>query len=189
MEQRSNCPLVCVLFRDQGSNVPCFGPLDHQRSPSPGILRLQLVTIWWQWMFFLHVSLITDVQSFYFPFCGTSVYDFAPSAQISFLLLSSVQLFSHIWLFATPWTAAHQASLPITSSQSLLKLISIKSVMQSNHLFLSHPLLLLPSIFPTIRVFPNESVLHIRWPKYWEFQLQHQSFQWVFRPDFLFFLN
>ena len=69
----------------------------------------------------------------------------------------------------TPWTAAHQASLSITSSQNLLKLMSIKSVMPSNHLILCHPLLLQPSVFPSIRVFSNESVLHIRWPKYWSF--------------------
>ena len=70
---------------------------------------------------------------------------------------------------ATPWTAAHQASLSITNSWSLLKLKSIKSVMPSNNLFLCHPLLLLPSIFPIIRVFPKESVLHIKWPEYWNF--------------------
>ena len=70
---------------------------------------------------------------------------------------------------ATPWTAAHQASLSITNSQSLLKLMSIESVMPSNHLILCHPLLLPPSIFPNIRVFSNESVLCIRWPKYWSF--------------------
>ena len=73
-----------------------------------------------------------------------------------------------VWLFATPWTTARQASLSITISQNLLKLISIESVMTSNHLILYHPLLL-PSIFPSIRVFSNESVLHIRWPKYWSF--------------------
>ena len=84
-------------------------------------------------------------------------------------LFSSVQLLSHARLYATPWTAAYQASLSITNSQSLLKLMSIKSVMPSNHLILCHPLLLLPSIFPSIRVFSNESVLHIRWPKYWSF--------------------
>ena len=70
---------------------------------------------------------------------------------------------------ATPWTAALQASLSITNSRSLLKLMSIKSVMPSNHLILCHPFLLLPSIFPIIRVFSNESALHIRWPKYWSF--------------------
>ena len=74
---------------------------------------------------------------------------------------------SHVRFFATPWTAARQASLSITNSQSLLKLMSIESVMPSNHLTLCCPLLLLPSIFPSIRVFSNELVLHIRWPKYW----------------------
>ena len=82
---------------------------------------------------------------------------------------SSVQLLSHVQLFATPWTVARQASLSITNTQSLPKPMSIESVMPSNHLILCHPLLLLPSIFPSIRVFSNESVLHIRWPKYWSF--------------------
>ena len=82
---------------------------------------------------------------------------------------SSVQLLSLVQLFATPWAAAHQASLSITNSQSLLKLMSIESVMPSNCLILCFPLLLLPSIFPSIRVFSNESVLCIRWPKYWSF--------------------
>ena len=82
---------------------------------------------------------------------------------------TSVQLLSHVWLFATPWTEAFQASLSITNSWSLLKLTSTESVMPSNHLILCHPLLLLPSIFPSIRVFSNESVLHISWPKYWSF--------------------
>ena len=82
---------------------------------------------------------------------------------------SSVQLLSHVLLFVTPWTAACQASLSITNSRSLLKLISIELVMPSNHLILCHPLLLPPSIFPSIRVFSNESVLCIRQPKYWNF--------------------
>ena len=81
----------------------------------------------------------------------------------------SVQLLSHVWLFAAPWTAAQQASLSITSSWSLLKLMSIVSVMPSNHLILCHPLLFLPSICPSIRVFSDESLLRIRWPKYWNF--------------------
>ena len=80
-----------------------------------------------------------------------------------------MQLLSHVQLFVTPWTAAHQASLSITNAWSLLKLMSIESVMPSNHLILCCPLLLLPSIFPSIRVFSSESVLHIRWPKYWSF--------------------
>ena len=83
--------------------------------------------------------------------------------------LSSVQLLSHVRLFATPWTTARQASLSITDSWSSLKLTSIESVMPSNHLILCHPLLLLPSIFSRIRVFLNESALYIRWPNYWSF--------------------
>ena len=83
--------------------------------------------------------------------------------------LSSVQSLSRVQLFATPWTAAHQASLSINNSQSLLRLMSIELVMPSNHLILCHLLLLPPSIFPSIWVFSNESVLHIRWPKYWSF--------------------
>ena len=83
---------------------------------------------------------------------------------------SSLQSLSHVWLFATPWTAARQASLSITNSWSLFRLMSIESVMPSNHLILFWPLLLSPSIFPSIRVFSNESVLHIRWPKDWSFR-------------------
>ena len=82
---------------------------------------------------------------------------------------SSVQSLSHVRLFVTSWTAACQASLTFTNSWSLLKFMSIESVMPSNHLILCHSLLLLPSIFPSIRVFSNESALHIRWPKYWSF--------------------
>ena len=82
---------------------------------------------------------------------------------------SSVQSLSRVRLFVSPWIAAHQASLSITNSQSLLKLMSNMLVMPSNHLILCHPLLLLPSNFPSIRVFSNESVLCIRWPKYWSF--------------------
>ena len=83
--------------------------------------------------------------------------------------LSSVQSLSHVWLFATPWTEAYQASLSITNSQNLFKLMSIESVLPSNHFILCHTLFLLPSIFPSIRVFPNESALQIRWPKYWSY--------------------
>ena len=85
------------------------------------------------------------------------------------LYLQIVQSLSHVWLFVTPWTAARQASLSITNSRSLLKLLSIELVMPFNHLNLFHPLLLPPSIFPSIRVFFSESALHIRWPKYWSF--------------------
>ena len=104
--------------------------------------------------------------------------DFDIQIQSSYLLFnnhitahqfSSVQSFSHVWLFVTPWTTALQASLSITNSWSLLKLMSIELVMSSNHLILYRPLPFLPSIFPSIRVFSSESVLPIRWPKYWSF--------------------
>ena len=85
------------------------------------------------------------------------------------MLFSLVQSVICVRLFATPWTAARQASLSITNAQSLLKFMSIKSVMPSNHLILCLPLLLLPLIFPSVRVFSKESILHIRWPKYWSF--------------------
>ena len=88
---------------------------------------------------------------------------------VLYLQVSSVQSLSRVRLFATPWTAVHQAFPSITNSWSLLKLMSIESVMLSNHLILCLPLLLLPSIFPSIRVFSNESLLCIRWPKYWSF--------------------
>ena len=111
-------------------------------------------------------------------FCYTSTYEFETAVFYEFILpgpwgsllfkqFSSIQLLSCVQLFMTPWTAACQASLSITNSRSSLKLMSIESVMPSNCLILCHPLLLLPSIFPSIRVFSNESVLRIRWPKDW----------------------
>ena len=84
-------------------------------------------------------------------------------------IFSSVELLSHVWLFATPWTAVRQASLSITNSWSLHKLMSIEAVVPFNHLILCCPLLLLPSIIPSIRVSSNESIIHIRWPKHWSF--------------------
>ena len=103
---------------------------------------------------------------------------------------SSVQSLSHVRLFVTPWTAACQASLFITNSRGLLRLMSIKSVMPSNHLILCRPLLLLPSIFPSIRVFSSESVLLIRWPKDWSFGFSispSNEHSWLisFRMDWL----
>ena len=105
---------------------------------------------------------------------------------------SSVQSLSRVWLFATPWTAAHQASLSITNSQCLLKLMSTESVMPFNHLILCRPLLP-PSVFPSIRVFSNESALRIRWPKYWSFSFSislsnEYSGLLSFRMDWLDFL-
>jgi len=90
-------------------------------------------------------------------------------------LFKSVQSLSHVWLFATLWTVAHQASLSITNSRSLLKLMSIELVMPFNHLIFCHPLLLPSSIFPSIRVFSNESVFHIRWREYWNFSFSISS--------------
>ena len=88
---------------------------------------------------------------------------------MNFYYIQSVKSFTHVQLFETPWTAAYQTSMSITNTWSFIKLMSIESVMPSNHLILCHPLVFLPSIFPSIRVFSNESVLHIRWPKYWSF--------------------
>ena len=87
------------------------------------------------------------------------------------ILIAAIQLLSHVQLFATPWTAAHQAPLSFTVSQTLLRFVSIESVMPSNHLILCFPLLLLLSIFPSIRIFSNEWALHIRWPKDWRFSI------------------
>ena len=88
---------------------------------------------------------------------------------VIFSKITVVESFSCVWLFAIPWTAAPKASLSFTISWSLLKLMSIELMMPSSHLILCHPLLLLPAILPSIRVFPNESTLYIRWPKYWSF--------------------
>ena len=120
----------------------------------PPVASIYWCEIWKEW----HHTPSATVKCF-----GESLN---PEGRLQF---SSVQLLSRVWLFATPWTAAHQASLSITNSRSLLKLMSIKSVMPSKHLILCHPLLLLPSIFPSITVFSSESVLPIRWPKYWSF--------------------
>ena len=106
-----------------------------------------------------------------------------------FIQFSSVQSVSHIQLFAIPWTTARQASLSLTNSQSLPKLMSIESAMSYNHLILCHPLLLLPSIFPSIWILSNESALHFRWPNYWSFSFsispsnEHPGL--IFRMDWL----
>ena len=101
--------------------------------------------------------------------CNIKEQNLKHTGRKRFILFSSVQLLSHVWLFATPWTSACQGSLYVTNSQSLLKLLFIELMMPSNHLTLCCPLLLLPSIFPSIRVFSDESALHIMRPKYWSF--------------------
>jgi len=101
---------------------------------------------------------------------GKEGWDRDDESRVTLMIqFSSVQSLSHVRPFVTPWTAIHQASLSITNTRSLPKLMSIESVMPSNHLILCCPLLLSSSIFPSIRVFSNKSVLHIRWPKYWSF--------------------
>ena len=117
-------------------------------------------------LWFRGVILVTPPQ----PNFGFPSY-FAVLLGLCICSISSVQSLSHVQLFVTPRTTVCQASLSITNSWSLLKLISIALVMPSNHLILCCPLLLLPSVFPSIRVFSSESVLHIRWPKYWSFSL------------------
>ena len=142
-----------------------------------------LNTIYWRDYFSPHGVLLVPYQRFVdciiiglflgFPFCSVGPYiQFYASIRLleyySFVI-SSVQSLSHVWLFATPWTAEQQTSLSFINSQSLLKLMLTESVMPSNHLILCHPLFLPSSIFPSIRVFSNESALRIRWPKYWSF--------------------
>ena len=112
---------------------------------------------------FVNILIIWYTDS---PICSLYVYHW----NTVLLCLSSVQLLSRVRFFVTPWTAARQAPLSITNSQSLLKLMSIELVMPSNHLILCHPLLL-SSIFPSIRLFSGDSVLHIRWPEYWSFSI------------------
>ena len=115
------------------------------------------------------VQLLSHVQLLATPGTATCQVSLFFTIFQSLHQFSSVQLLSRVRLFATPWTAARQASLSITNSQSPPKPISIESVTPSNNLILCRPLLLLPSIFPSVRVFSNESTLHIRWPKYWSF--------------------
>ena len=159
----SKCPSwsICLCFRHRlspgevnllilDSSVPSLGLNNVSHSASP---RTYLNCQYWT-----NIPLQEANKRHIFVYMEDSVFQ-----------LSSVQLLSCVGLLETPWTAAHQASLSITNSQSLPKLMSIQSVMPSNHLILCHPLLRLPSIFPSIQVFSNESVLCIRWPKYWSF--------------------
>ena len=120
---------------------------------------------------FRSVQLLSHVRPFVTPwhFLGVVVRTSLKNVCPLYRDCRSVESLSRVWLFVTPWTAARQASLSITNSRSLLKLMPIESVMPSNHLIFCCPLLLLHSIFPSIRVFSNESVLCIRWPKYWSF--------------------
>ena len=142
----------------------------------------------------LGLSHITNFKiSLMSPFCFILSCKLAKSYVRLLILNQSVQLLSCIWLFVTPWTAAHQASLSITNTRSTHKLMSIESVMSSNHLLLCRPLFLLPTIFPNIRVFSNKSALCIRWLTYWSFSFnispsKEYSGLISFRSDWLDFL-
>ena len=126
-------------------------------------MKLYQRTVYSGWEFALKIQYLSFITCYSNYVRETSKFLFFPT------LFSSVQSLSHVWLFATPWTAARQASLSITNSRSPPKSMSIESVMPSNHFILCRPLLLLPSIFHSIRVFSNESALCRRWPKYWSF--------------------
>ena len=152
----SICPLLSLCCSESGTSVW----LCH-----PSSLRVWKRTVWelpWRYSGYDSSCLMQEA-------CVQSLirelrYHMPCSVQFS-----SFQSLSHVWLFATPWATARQASLSITNCQSLPKPMSIELVMPSNHLILRHPLLLLPSSFPSIMVFSNESALRIRWPKYWSF--------------------
>ena len=159
---------------------------------------LLFASLWLSHLSFFSFSLFFFYDEF-LSFHFISTFALLATSDFIFLVIapqftvSSVQSLSHVQLFATPWTTAHQASLSITRSQSLLKLISIESEMPSKHLILCLPLLFLPSIFSSIRVFSNESVLPIRWPKYWSFSFNISPFNEhsgliSFRMDWLDFL-
>ena len=149
---------------------------------SIALLANILLDILYFWICSLHLTLVWEnfesllLQIF---FCS-----FLPSSSVQFCL---VQLLSHVRLFATPWTAACQAFLTISNSQRLLKLMSIESVMPSNHLIFCYPFLLLPSVFSSIMIFSNESVLRTRWPKYWCFSISPSNDSGLisFRMDWL----
>ena len=189
---------VLLLNLDLG-NVPC-----HSFTAIRGYTRKEVQEVtsfdWSVWKGMLepssclfcrspHASLPPMSVSFRDCICGPTGWSMTRGRLICLILgwepNSSVQLLSRVRLFASPWTATRPASLSITNSQSLLKLMSFELMMPSNHLILWRPLLLPPSILPSIRVFSNESVLCIRWPKFLEFQLQNQSFQWTPRTDLL----
>ena len=162
----------------------CLWPhrLQHSRLPcpplSPGVCSNSWALSRWYYLT-ISATLFSCPQPFpapgsllvslLFPSGGQNIGISASASVVLMNQFSSVQSLSRVWLFVTPWTAAHKASLSITNSHSLLKLMSIESVMPSNHLILCWPLLLLPSIFSSIRAFSNESVLRIMWLKYWSF--------------------
>ena len=161
---------------EKGSTWPRITPLLVAK-PAIDPRHAECHLILFHWTCSLHKYQVSTLSPWYFYYEAKRrnriIFTFTSLLTIQF---SSVQSLSHVRLFATPWTVACQASPSITNSQSLLKFKSIKLVIPSNHLILCHPLLLLPSIFPSIRVFSNESVLRIRWPKYWNFSVSISPF-------------
>ena len=161
------------------TTLPAAGTLEgipevSTTCPAPFYAGIPSGTLWHSWLALFFFAFLSG------NLCSWKVVEWIPRLSVdewlSFerlmdykLKFSSVQPLSFVWLFVTLWTVAHQAFLSITNSQSLLKLMSIESVTPSIHPIFCHPLLLLPAIFPSSRAFSNESVLHIRWPKYWSF--------------------
>ena len=164
-------PLCCSMYQ---YCVPCYGQIIFYALAIPRAI-CPLIISWIFQLFSLYVYFLmaNDVLHLFtclLPIRISSLEKHPFRSLANFLIVfNSVQSLSHVQLFDTPWTAACQASLSITNSRSLLKLMFIESVMPSNHLILCHPLLLLPSIFPSIRVFSDESALCIRWPNCWSF--------------------
>ena len=168
------CVCVCVCVYTQS----CLTPCDPKNCSPPassvhGIFQAREL----EWGAISYSAIVTSSLYFFIPYISDTIQSLSltyllnvmPSKSIHISVV--VQPLSCVWLFATPWTAARQASLSFTISRSLLKLMSIELAMPSNHLILCHPLLLLLSIFPSISVFSNESTLRIRWPKYWHFSI------------------
>ena len=162
------CLIVWLGIRFQDAD-PLSSQCGRHHSTDPPVL------LWQGWWYAHGKSFVYDLFLFVWKLLVSSSYPWHPELcdNVNSVQFSSFQSLSRVRLFATPWISARQASLSITDSWSSLRLTSIESVIPSSHLILCHPLLLLPPIPPSIRVFSNESTLHMRWPKYWTF-----SFSW-----------
>ena len=168
--------IVIQLYSFSDSVLPIFSSAwntsrgkfwQNQKPGYSRLLKCSTISSNLMWVKVWAPCQVNKLSSYLLHFWKKYVLKFSPGLKP--LQFSSVQSLSHVWLFATPWIAARQASLSITNSRSSLKFTSIKSVMPSSHLILYRPLLLLPPFPPSIRVFSNESTLCMRWPKYWSF--------------------